>query len=274
MNTIIVIPVYKKELKPSEKASLKQCTKILNHFPIEIIHPQGLNISKYEEILKECEVKYSFRAFNKKYFGDVFKYSHLLLDKNFYKLYSDYDYMLLYQLDAWVFKDELDYWANEGYDYIGAPWFEDADAPDSDIIERSGNGGFSLRKISSMVELLSTDYHVVLSLKDYFEKKKKERLISNILSAPILFLKWLFQPDRFTTFWHNTDMFEDQAIVWHSQVAMPDFNVALADVNYKFSFEVYPRKLFKMNNNELPFGCHAFERYDFEFFKTVGEIKF
>ena len=30
--------------------------------------------------------------------------------------------MLIYQLDAYVFKDELLNWANKGYDYIGAPW--------------------------------------------------------------------------------------------------------------------------------------------------------
>ena len=69
-------------------------------------------------------------------------------------------------------------------------------------------------------------------------------------------------------------MFEDQAIVIHSEFAMPEFKVAKADVNYKFSFEVFPRRLYEMNNNELPFGCHAFERYDYEFFKTIGGIKF
>ena len=113
---------------------------------------------------------------------------------------------------------------------------------------------------------------MVLSLKEFFKKKKKERLISNILSAPVLFLKWLFQPDRFRPFWQNTDMYEDQAIVIHSKYAMPEFKVAKADVNYKFSFEVFPKRLYKMNGNKLPFGCHAFERYDYGFLKEF--IKF
>lgn len=30
--------------------------------------------------------------------------------------------MLVYQLDAYAFKDELFFWASLGYDYIGAPW--------------------------------------------------------------------------------------------------------------------------------------------------------
>lgn len=274
MKTIVVIPIYKKEMKPSEKASLIQCAKILKNYQFEIICPKGLDLSEQKEILNNYSIDFSIRFLDKKNFKDVFTYSHLLLDKNFYKLYLKYDYMLIYQLDAWVFKDELEFWVNQNYDYIGAPWFENTEDINSNIIYRSGNGGFSLRKISAMINLLSTDYHVVLSLKEFFIKKKKDRFISNLLSSPIMFLKWIFQPDRFTTFWQNTDMFEDQAIVWHSEFALPSFNVAFADVNYKFSFEVFPEKLYKMNNYELPFGCHAFERYNLDFFKKNGRIDF
>ena len=265
MKTIIVIPVYKKEMKATEKASLAQCAKILKDFPIEIICPNGLNISNYEHILKQYDANFSFRFLDKKFFKDVFTYSHLLLDKNFYINYENYDYMLLYQLDAWVFENSLNYWVEQGYDYIGAPWFEDPFDENSQIIMRSGNGGLSLRNIKSMVKLLSTDYRVILSLKEFFRKKRKRRKISNIISAPIMFFRFLFQPDRFTPFWRNTNMFEDQAIVIHSEFAMPEFKVAKADLNYKFSFEALPKRLYKMNNSHLPFGCHAFERYDFDF---------
>lgn len=272
MKTIIVIPVHKKEMKPTEKVSLVQCAKILNKFHIEIVCPKELDTSNYESILKENNANYSFRKFDKKNFKDVFTYSHLLLDKNFYKLYQNYDYMFLYQLDGWIFKDELDYWCEQGFDYIGAPWFENTEDENAKIIHRSGNGGVSLRKINSMVKLLSTDYHVILSLKEYFKTKKKERLISNIISSPIMFFRWLFQPDRFTPFWQNTNMFEDQAIVYHSEIAMPEFKVATTDINYKFSFEVFPKRLYEMNNKQLPFACHAFERYDWDFFKEFIKI--
>lgn len=30
---------------------------------------------------------------------------------------------MIYQLDAWVFNDELSSWCSLGYDYIGAPFF-------------------------------------------------------------------------------------------------------------------------------------------------------
>ena len=42
--------------------------------------------------------------------------------------------------------------------------------------------------------------------------------------------------------------------------------------NYKaleFSFEAMPSYLYKLNNNDLPFGCHAFEKYESEFWKII-----
>ena len=35
--------------------------------------------------------------------------------------------MLIYQLDAFVFQDDLAYWCQQNYDYIGAPWLRDRD---------------------------------------------------------------------------------------------------------------------------------------------------
>ena len=37
----------------------------------------------------------------------------------------------------------------------------------------------------------------------------------------------------------------------------------------KFSFEVMPSYLYKLNNNVLPFGCHAFEKYESDFWKII-----
>jgi hypothetical protein len=33
----------------------------------------------------------------------------------------------------------------------------------------------------------------------------------------------------------------------------------------EFAFERYPRKCFKLNNHNLPFGVHAWEKYDKSF---------
>ena len=39
----------------------------------------------------------------------------------------------------------------------------------------------------------------------------------------------------------------------------------------KFSFEAMPSYLYKLNNNVLPFGCHAFEKYESDFWKIIFE---
>jgi hypothetical protein len=42
----------------------------------------------------------------------------------------------------------------------------------------------------------------------------------------------------------------------------PWFKVADAETAMKFSFETNPQKLFELNGCVLPFGCHAWEKYD------------
>ena len=41
-----------------------------------------------------------------------------------YERYAAYEFMFTYELDAFVFKDELEKWCEQGWDYIGAPWFD------------------------------------------------------------------------------------------------------------------------------------------------------
>lgn len=42
---------------------------------------------------------------------------------------------------------------------------------------------------------------------------------------------------------------------------LPSFDIAL-----KFAFEVNPSCLYYINNEKLPFGCHAFEKYEYDTF--------
>ena len=44
---------------------------------------------------------------------------------------------------------------------------------------------------------------------------------------------------------------------------VPDMTIAI-----RFSMETIPRALYGMNNNQLPFGCHKWEVYDLDFWKS------
>jgi hypothetical protein len=46
-----------------------------------------------------------------------------------------------------------------------------------------------------------------------------------------------------------------------------DYKVATTEQAIKFSFEVNPSLLYEINNNQLPFGCHAWEKNDPDFWK-------
>ena len=63
-------------------------------------------------------------------------------------------YILIYQLDAWVFSDQLDFWIEQGYDFIGAPLFEGFHKGNSINFVRGLNGGLSLRSIQTSIRLI------------------------------------------------------------------------------------------------------------------------
>lgn len=93
--------------------------------------------------------------YDSKNFKSVHTYSQLLLQYYFYKEYLSlgFDYTYLYQLDCYLFKDELQKYADLGFDYIGAPII----ATNSDWGEHGsyvGNGGFSLRNNRTMMKIL------------------------------------------------------------------------------------------------------------------------
>ena len=79
----------------------------------------------------------------------VHEYNTLLLSSQFWKqlLEKGCEYCLIFQTDVVLFKDNVDDFIQ--YDYIGAPWFEKY----HEILE-SGNGGFSLRNVRKMLQIV------------------------------------------------------------------------------------------------------------------------
>ena len=145
---IIVIPVYKTSLSETEQVSLEQVRRILRSYPICFAIPNSL--SPVGSFMEGARIE----QFDDCYFVSKNSYSEMMLSTDFYRRFTDYEYMLLYQLDAFVFSDRLAYFCSSGYDYIGAPmrrWEKNW----KDIDCTVGNGGFSLRKISSAIRVLS-----------------------------------------------------------------------------------------------------------------------
>ena len=116
LKAVIVIPVYKQVTDEQETQSLLQCLKILHPYPIVFVCPQNLDTSYYITFcVKNAKSEFSFITFDDYYFQSIPGYCRLLLSAKFFSKFRQFDYMLLYQLDAWVFRDELMEWCNKNF---------------------------------------------------------------------------------------------------------------------------------------------------------------
>ena len=253
----IVVPVYKKDFSESEKISMKHLLYFLK------------NYDKYFIVSKKSRInhpEFEIISFNNKYFKSIKTYSKLLLTQKFYKKFKKYKYILIYQLDALVFSDQLLDWCNKNYDYIGAPWinsemkkvFPRYNKPDC-----CGNGGFSLRNVKNCIKVLNTAKQTpfnilgksLLAEIDLF--KQKEKRVKKYLKI----IKNLFRNSSAVKYKHNEDIFWS----FEANKYYPDFKIPPPDIGLKFAFEVGPKYCFEKNKYQIPFGCHAWKKYDKKF---------
>lgn len=254
---VVVIPIHSESPTKNDLISFKQCFDVLSKYTIRIIAPTGLNLDCYKEVVNSFETIY----IDPHWQSNIFMYNKLKLSSFFYDLFKEFDFLLTYELDAFVFKDELEIWCQKNYDYIGAPWFLGFSESKTNEIIGVGNSGFSLRKVSSMRKAIRNIY---FERKNYNLKDKKQRI--NDLVKKGLFHIDIFRKENKTiqnSEHHNEDWFISNVIAKHYK----KFTVAPIEEAIQFSFEVNPRYLYNLNDNKLPLGCHAWEKYDLEFWK-------
>ena len=265
---VVLIMAYRSELSEFEKISLRQCLKVLKDHPIAIVKPASSTVESWD--LEGVSV--TQENFPDKYFKSVGSYSRLLLSVDFYKRFSNYKYMLIHQLDAFVFKDELSQWCKRDFDYIGAPWFENF-SPDNDKAEfiRGGNGGFSLRKISSHQRVLRSFSYISRPVENWkFRMANRQSGRSIFAEFSGLLLDMVV---RNNTFWmlNSFKGFEDQFWCLVAARNFEWFTLPDPQEELKFAFEMQPARMYRLNNFELPFGCHAWWKYDLQFWKPWFE---
>lgn len=168
----IVIPVYNQVISFLELISLQQLNKVLGSYDKFFVAPENMTFF-FAEFCQEWPIYY----FDRHYFKNTVTYSELLLSEEFYARFSKYEYILIYQLDAFVFSDRLLEFCNLGYDYIGAPWPMNHRYSIGRRFAKVGNGGLSLRKIDSMLRILRCKSCIInkhkldsffLRVEDYF----------------------------------------------------------------------------------------------------------
>lgn len=269
---VIVIPIYRNDLSVFETISLDQAAKVLAGYPFVFVTSGNVDTRSHDELVGKHQVSVSKRLFDSSFFASIQGYNRLLISKRFYKQFRDYKYMLILQLDVFVFKDELQRWCESDCDYIGAPWIDGYHTPASDArYVGVGNGGFSLRKIESCLRALTSFSYIERPkelvdglCRDFREIPFRSvcRLIKKLTLANNTFF-------LFNDFVHNEDDFWGRLMSRNFDwFVVPDVNEAL-----QFSMEVCPRKMFEDNGRRLPFGCHAWWRYDLDFWRPYIEAE-
>lgn len=233
---IIVIPIYC-DMSHTERISLERCISVLGRYPINLLHPVSYSVAPIiEQYGSQADI--SETAMDDRHFKSVQTYSDLLLSTFFYDCYADYEFMLICQLDAYVFRDELQQWLDSGYDYVGAPWIpteyywkrtygmlhqrirrlfpvDVCHIPHCFKYFAVGNGGFSLRNIQKIRQVVADDREIIDRC-HYYE-----------------------------------DWYISQVATRTHDIRIPDWRTAL-----RFSFEQSLSHCYALNNRQLPFGCH------------------
>ena len=280
LNPVVIIPVYKTVPDCSERISYLQAIRVLGHFPLRIVCPVSLDAQFYAAEL--CHVAdANIERFPDSFFGSIKGYNQLLVSKEFYEHFATYSHMLIYQLDAYVFRDELLDWCSRDYDFIGAPLFEGYEkAPDTAHFINGANGGFSLRKIQSAIGVISDLYRIYWLLEAVrglvsdsprrFASILKKRLRNEITAFDLLGnsydnedVLWSVRvPDYLKAVEHSSGFFPR---LIRGLQTRKRYKVAPFEDARQFAFECLPERLMKLNGNHLGFGCHAWNRYDSQF---------
>jgi len=227
----IVIPNHRATLKWNEDISLKRCKEVFGNYDVILVHPEGLQTEEYNKY----NIISKFIPLKSKFFKNEDRYNRLMNLPYFYRFFLKYDYILIYQLDTFVFENNIEQWCDGKVDYIGAPWINSSWVAKlkekiswiDKVIYPVGNGGLSLRKVKTF----------------YY---------GSIFLYPLA----LFWKGK----WHE-DFF------WSSiaKRLIPGFTIPDTKTALKFAFEEHPEKCFELNGNTLPFGCHAWEKFNTPF---------
>jgi hypothetical protein len=263
---IIVPASARTELFDEEEVSMRHLLRFLGSYDKYLITPPG------ESLRHEG---FKIATFPSKFFGSVGGHNQLLMWPGFYRAFRNYEYILIYHLDSLVFSDEMMQWCRAGFDFIGAPWIPCADTPWVKKA-RVGNGGFALMKVDTALKVLSNRYRqepasywVDLMMRNRSALRPVFRILewlkrffpqARIINRPLEDLPKAERPDI-----HGRP--NDYFWSFSAKRYVPEFKLASVEEGLRFAFEAAPRRCFELSGNRMPFGCHAWARYDRAFWE-------
>ncbi|MFQ3674464.1 MAG: DUF5672 family protein [Aggregatilineales bacterium] len=262
MKLIIVTPLYRPLLDRDEQQALIHLLHYLPNVPKALICPHRLEFnSKW----------FDREPFPDNYFANVTGYNRLMLSAEFYDRFAAYDYVLIVQLDALVLSSNIESFLQLNVDYMGAPWFKDQSQPEKGFLG-AGNGGLSLRRVAACRQALNSAKLSVKRAIQLLGDWQDEWMLDLQRDLPPMRLlkKINFIRKTWTRGNHFIDQFEwNEDYFWALRVPflVDNFRVASVEQSLRFAFEMFPTYCLHHNNQQLPFGCHAWAKYDRAFWE-------
>lgn len=251
----VVIPLYTERLTDKNEKSFLHNIEVLSRYPIVLLLPNGVSADYYTSRCPKAEVV----RVDEGWLGcknGIAGYNQMMLSEEFYKLFTDTEYILICQTDVWIFRDELEQWCDRGYDYIGGPW------PKRPIYNQPlirhylklrrwlfgrrrrllrqmgfnqvGNGGLSLRRVDAFIRSCGANREHI----DYFKRNRG----------------MLFNED------------------WYWSIVPKDIHRPKLKEALGFAFDIRPEMCYQLSEGRLPFGCHGwFKRRNYHFWQPIIE---
>jgi hypothetical protein len=264
---VVVVPLYR-ALPAVEDAALARNVRILRDWPVVLACPARLGAEAEalaRALGRRTGAAVSVAEFEDRRFASVGSYNRLLKEAAFYRRFRAYDYMLICQTDAVVFRDELARWTGLGYSFVGAPVFRGIARP-ADPPEFLGalNGGFSLRHVGDALRVAERLLLMPVARRDLATRAGVKAL--RIVARRVLGRMLVTNPEP-----KNEDLF------WTLEVPEfdPRFRVCPPGTAARFAFEVAPSWLYGFTGGALPMGAHAWQTYEPGFWRRfLGEELF
>lgn len=230
MNNCIIIPIYYKKPTLLDRLSINSLSNLedLSDYDIIFMCPEGLDTENWSSLLKKAK----FINFDKSCFVSTSSYSYLLKSYDFWKKFESYEYALIYQTDGYCISGKLSDYIDMNYDFIGgvilsenANWWN---------VPCVGNGGVSLRKVSTFLEITDPNGECLKTISDDVNQLNK----------------------------YSSGLFDNYEDLYFIQCVGRywDINIAPVSDGYNFCYDMNPEVCYELNNHKLPLFIHAFDK--------------
>ncbi len=240
---VVVVPLYTTALPPDEHTALARNLRMLRRHPVAVVCPAGLDLAPLAAALEPAQPR--VEHFPDACFDGMAGYNRMLLSEAFYARFAGFRHLLVCQTDAFVFRDALAHWCAQDWDYVGAPWIASPRTAfntalfrlnslfrrkhkHDDYLFRVGNGGFSLRKVDTLLRIM----------------REQRAHIDHLLAHPR----------------DDDHHIEDRYVSLVAPTRLPGMRIPHYAEAVDFCIDRRPALALPMNGGRLPFACHGFNK--------------